>query len=376
MTYFKRLKYTLSVLCLCMTMSSCVYAQQGNVQKLHLQLLLPLHSTLLQPAALAVEAGVMAAMQADQENIFEVSNIATGDDASSVVKGYAAAKNADIVIGPLSRTHVEQIAQLPQVTVPTVALSLPDNHLQIIKPQNNVLTIGLSLEEEAQQIASWIEEMTGAGDVWVVMTKEDWQQRVAQSFVAEAKRYGRYTTLVILDVKKQRLLKKELIALRRQIKKIKPAALFLALNREQASQWQKEVSENVKQVMPTWGTSALNPFMPDRRNSETYPELNTVQFVDIPWLLTPHSAVVSQYPMPQGYWKMYPTSDQRRLYALGIDAYRLAKHIMTQQAGFEMEGVTGRLTVNMRQGGITYFQRQYHRAIFQHGIVEKWSSPM
>lgn len=72
---------------------------------------------------------------------------------------------------------------------------------------------------------------------------------------------------------------------------------------------------------------------------------------------------------PRGIGGGRPTVDQRRLYALGIDAYRVAQELAQSHYGFEMAGVTGQLTVQMQAGGVTYFQRQQMPAVYSGGVV-------
>jgi len=63
-----------------------------------------------------------------------------------------------------------------------------------------------------------------------------------------------------------------------------------------------------------------------------------------------------------------PNADLERLYALGIDAYRVAHEIAQQRSGFDIDGVTGKIHVNMVSGGTTYFQRAEMQAVYQDGV--------
>jgi len=59
-------------------------------------------------------------------------------------------------------------------------------------------------------------------------------------------------------------------------------------------------------------------------------------------------------------------TDMERLYALGIDAYRVAKEIAGQKTRFTLDGVTGALTVNFGSG-TTSFKRVEQPAIYRQG---------
>lgn len=63
------------------------------------------------------------------------------------------------------------------------------------------------------------------------------------------------------------------------------------------------------------------------------------------------------------------TLDAARLYALGIDAYRLAQAWMTGELRFELDGVTGRLRVDRAQG--PRVERTPVWAIYRNGAIER-----
>ena len=68
--------------------------------------------------------------------------------------------------------------------------------------------------------------------------------------------------------------------------------------------------------------------------------MNGIRFIDMPWLHhTDRAALgfaVSDKPL---------SPDLERLYALGIDAYRVAHELMLGRASFDLDGVTGKLRV-------------------------------
>jgi uncharacterized protein len=56
------------------------------------------------------------------------------------------------------------------------------------------------------------------------------------------------------------------------------------------------------------------------------------------------------------------------LYALGIDAYRVAREIVSQHTSFEVDGVTGKLTVRF-DNSTAQFERAVQQAEYRDGIV-------
>lgn len=90
-------------------------------------------------------------------------------------------------------------------------------------------------------------------------------------------------------------------------------------------------------------------------------DLNDVRFVDMPWLLEPDHPAVMIYPRLDPA----PTPDMERLYALGIDAFRLLQIILTGNtaSALPLDGVTGRIDLSGRQ----QFQREAEPALFKQG---------
>jgi len=58
----------------------------------------------------------------------------------------------------------------------------------------------------------------------------------------------------------------------------------------------------------------------------------------------------------------------QRLYALGIDAFRVAREVAQHPgSGFELDGVTGRLSVRMNNGAYAV-KRQEAAAVYRDGL--------
>ena len=74
-------------------------------------------------------------------------------------------------------------------------------------------------------------------------------------------------------------------------------------------------------------------------------ELNQVRFVDMPWLLLPDHPAVMVYPRPQ----FGGAIDFDRLYALGIDAFRIGLELLQQNRDPALDGVTGRIRLTRDQ---------------------------
>jgi hypothetical protein len=79
-------------------------------------------------------------------------------------------------------------------------------------------------------------------------------------------------------------------------------------------------------------------------------DLQGVRYLEMPWFVQPDHPAVMVYPVPKGALSV----EQERLYALGIDAYRLAQLILKGESPPPaLDGVTGRIIL----GPANAFQR-------------------
>ena len=62
------------------------------------------------------------------------------------------------------------------------------------------------------------------------------------------------------------------------------------------------------------------------------------------------------------------SADMDRLYALGIDAYQVAREVAARRGLFDINGTTGRLKVSMGAGPAR-FERMASPAVYQGGIA-------
>jgi outer membrane PBP1 activator LpoA protein len=90
--------------------------------------------------------------------------------------------------------------------------------------------------------------------------------------------------------------------------------------------------------MAIWGTSQLNT----GRDADLA-ELHGVRFSDMPWKLAADHPAVMTYP------KESADVDDARLYAFGIDAFRLGVELMNGKTDIALDGVTGRLSARVGQ---------------------------
>jgi len=335
-------------------------APQASVR---IALLLP--GRMLVQVSDAVRAGFMAAHAQQPDNIV-VTAIDTSDAPEDVLAGYQqAVQDNDIVVGPLTRSGAVAIVQQHAVSKPTIALTQLNavGEPEITTPAN-MLPIGLSLEDEARQIANW----TGrkGASAFVVSTSSAWQRRVAGAFAMQWRSRGLEADLLQLSQTDGYFDANSLLQLKKRLQTDKPSLLFVALDAAQAMQLRAAIGNEVEMV----GTSQLNPLtLESWPTAEPMTTMNGVRLVDIPWQLQPDHAAVMAYPRQAQDAAQRRNADLERLYALGIDAYRVARNVAAQQTDFKLDGVTGNLDIHFGEGA-PKFERSEQPAIYRDGKVQ------
>ena len=121
--------------------------------------------------------------------------------------------------------------------------------------------------------------------------------------------------------------------------------------------------------LPLYGTSSLNP---GAGRGASGPELDGARLLDLPWQVQRDHPQVMVYPQPPQPADGRLTADMERLYALGIDAFRVAREVaLRPNAPFTLDGVTGRLAVRFEDGQ-SIFERTEQAATYQQGALGTW----
>jgi len=330
----------------------------------HIGLLLPLRSETLGPAAELLRAGFMAAYERDRSG-FEVSVIDTGETTSDVLNTFAQAqREQDIVVGPLARSAVTAVVNSDLVTKPTIALNHPDNRDETRLPAK-LLVVGLSIEAEARQVAAWAASEQPGASALILQAGAPSQRRISTAFKQEWLRQGGKVDVLELSAVNGYLSDAEMVQLRARLAATPPGLLFAALDADQARQLRVAIGSD----LPLYGTSSLNP---GAGRGASGPELDGVRLLDLPWQVQRDHPQVMVYPQPPQPSDRRLTADMERLYALGIDAFRVAREVaLRPNAPFTLDGVTGRLSVRSDAGQLR-FERTEQAASYQNGAVAVW----
>jgi hypothetical protein len=330
-------------------------------------LLLPLRSSMLGSAAAAVRDGFLAAHEREKQGV-SIDVVATDGTPSGTLAGYAGAlARNDVVVGPLSRTEVAAVAQQAgAIGKPTIALAQPEamGTTEAARPLN-MLAVGFSIEDEARQVADWMYADGITRKTFALSTGVAWQRRAVQAFDAQWRAMGRMTESIKLEVIDGYLSPTSLVQLKQRLQEEAPEAMFVALDAGLAAQLRLAIGGSV----PIYGTSQLNPLaLLDWDRADNRTDMEGMRLLDMPWQLQPDHPAVMGYPRPAAADGQPYGADMARLYALGIDAYRIARAIAAHNTNFGLDGVTGKLTISF--GNRTNrFRRVEQQAVYEGGKV-------
>jgi outer membrane PBP1 activator LpoA protein len=346
-------------------------------------LLLPL-SGALNNAAAAVRNGIIAAYYdtpgTDSRPQLSVYDSGNSPDSALAAYHQAITDGAGFVIGPLRKNAVEALATQPQLTVPTLALN------QTVTPglsSPGLYQFGLAPEDEAREVArlAW---RNGHTRSIALLPDTDWGERVYAAFaeewqqlggvILEAARYNSKETdhgktisaLLNLDSSKAR--HQQLTRQLGQQLMFEPRRrqdadfVFLLASPGQARLIRPQLSFYRATTLPVYATSRVFSGHPDPAKDA---DINGIVFCDMPWVLETGShwahlqqAISEHWPGQAGRYA--------RLYALGIDAYRVIPYISELGGGMfgSYHGVTGNLSL----GGAGQINRTLRCARFRQGL--------
>jgi len=318
-------------------------------------LLLPMNSSTLGGAAEAVRAGFMASVERDGTGM-TVDLVSTGDGTADALASYAdAARSHDVIVGPLARPAVSALAAGGNITRPTVALNHPE-------PRGNLprgmLVAGLSIEDEARQAAEWAAREHPQGRVLILTGNAPWAQRAASAFEARWNELGHTGQRFPMPSAEGRVDQGAMSDLKARLDVDPPELLFAALDVVEL----RQVRAQTGTAIPCYAGSAGNP---GRAPGMAMSELNGLRLVDVPWLVRPDHRAVMVYPRPL---ELEQPLTMNRLYALGIDAFLVARELALRPGGpFVIDGVTGRLDVDPSGPRL---QRREAMAVYRDGNFE------
>ena len=285
-------------------------------------LVLPLSSPTYGRAASAVKAGFLAAAALANAH---PNVIGHGDGEVEAAFAQARAAGARVIVGPLVRDDVRTIAA-DGVDAPLVlALNHVDDAASL---PPNMYALTLAVESDARQLARLARD-AGAQRIAIVANDSPLQKRFAAAFVDAWLLLGGAAPLVLHFDRSPDML----ALLKRELARTPVDAVLLAVDSADASL-----------VKPYLGTLAVyaGSTVNERPSPEAMRDLDDVKFVDIPWLATPDAREFAGIPRDD-----FPNASLDRLYALGVDAFRVAQMLADGRVDrIEFDGATGHLSLD------------------------------
>ncbi len=333
----------------------------------------------------AIKQGIIAAhfsARSDAKlHFFDITIDPSGKNNTVHQYQKAVNNNIDIVIGPLDKSSISQLADISTLPVPVLAL----NRLPDIAGKKNLFQFGLAPEDDITTITNYALEQNFQRAI-VIAPNNNWGERIASIFSRQWLNKGGVllgrahynsnnsdfsaiiTPLLGLDASKKRakLLKKTLsIEVKFEPRRRQDIDfIFLVARPLKARQLMAQLKFHRADNLPLMATShAYEGY----ENAQQNLDLNHLIINDIPWIL--NQAALTD----PAYIALRDNEDKHfnqfiRLYALGVDAYRLVAKLnqLSRLSSLTFQGATGGLSIN-ELGQIT---RQMSQAVFRKGKIK------
>lgn len=336
----------------------------------HVALLLPMDGSLANVARALRDGFLAAHLDAGDDlriELFDSTRIGSLDE----FYRQASAAGVELVVGPLEKEMVRQLASRDTLPITTLALNYSDAN-QKAPPQ--LFQFGLAAEDEAREVArrAW---QDGHRRAVALTPRGDWGNRVLDAFRMQWLELG--GTLVAAEPLAEPVELANQIADLLQVRSASRTQnageatptrrqdvdfLFLAATPQQAQQVKPTLIFQYAGDLPVYATSHLHAAT---NNRSQYLDLEGIRFAETPWLLDP------QLPLRQDIERKWPQAQGSlgRLYAMGADAYLLAPRLNQLLAlpDTELDGLSGKLSLTQEQR----IERHLPWAEFRGGEVQR-----
>ncbi|PSJ16809.1 penicillin-binding protein activator [Nitrosomonas supralitoralis] len=316
----------------------------------HIALLLPFESASFGEAANIVKEGFVAATQRGEPLPAIIRLYSTTDDPLDILITYyqALSAGAIFIVGPLTRDGVSAVASSHFSSVPTLALNTADSNTSL---PPKLYFFGLQMESEANQLAE-LALSSGRNHAIIIGDDSPLSKRLQNAFTLRWQNE--------IDKTSELFLYADNPAMLQQFRNLTAGSnhlVFLALDAVKSRLLRSYLDPEV----PVYATSQI---FSGTDNFLLNNDLNGIQFLDMPWILQPDHPAVMAYR----HTSAAKSIDMERLYALGIDAFRLLANLMLPQpiAAISIDGVTGQI----RFEPPNQFVRELVAAQFVNGKVQ------
>jgi uncharacterized protein len=286
-------------------------------------------------AAQVVRDGIVAAREADPQGRrpeLRFYDSSAGSPTSLIEK--AAADGASLVIGPLQKQAVGKLAGSSSLPIPVLALNMA---AAAGKPPGNLYQFSLSPEDEAASVARGARD-EGYRTALMLYPEGNWGNRMSRAFRQEWKALGGQMTA-------SRAFDPTATDFSSTVSGLSDRAagadfVFLVATAKLARQIWPQIRNKIGADIPVYSTSHIysGHFNPEHDRG-----LVGINFAEIPWLVEPTSG---DSVSSKGLYGRLP-----RLYAMGVDAYRLGSRLdwMSANPQAQVQGKTGALSMDSQR---------------------------
>jgi hypothetical protein len=316
---------------------------------LRVALILPLETPAFARAADAVRVGFLAAATAagSEANVLVIPH---GEDGVLGAIETARAGGADVIVGPLVRDDVNTVAQLALDLPFTVALNQVEEGVSSLP---YLYTFSLGVESDARLIARRL-HANGAHNVAVVSADTPLMRRFASAFAGEWLLAGGSPPAAYRFEPNPDVLR----GMRREIMRSGSDGVLLAVDSASAT-----LAKPYLGTLPAYATGLVF----DQETQAVMRDLDGLTLVEIPWVLTPYAPEFANLPK-----RDFPSYSLTRLYALGLDAYRVSQSFSAgPPVRFSMDGATGHVTLTEGR----QFAREGRFAVYRAGQLVPLDAP-
>lgn len=338
---------------------------QSTTTPKQIALLLPLHGP-MEAAGSAIKNGFLAAYYADAQNGTTVSHLKMYDTSTGdIVQLYQKAiqEGADFIVGPLTKNNVQLLAHSGAVSTTTLALNTLPGSID----NKYIIQFGLSPFDEAEQAArrAWA---NGNKTAVILVSNSGWGQHIANVFEQTFTQLGgQVLSQLTLSPNNASSQIKRFFDLNSSIDEKTPG--FIPKKRQDVGMIyliaELPAAEQIIPLLRYYYAGdiplyALSQLYPAKGVDQSNADLNNVYFCDMPWVLDPSHEPTNLQQLRLQIETIWPDSysNNKKLYALGIDAYTIA----TKKLPFT--GATGNLSLDQHQ----HIYRQLLWAQFKNGL--------
>lgn len=301
----------------------------------HIALIVPLASKTFSRVADAVKQGFEAGADAEGKNAATYRIYPAEDDGAALSTLYrkAVSEGATAIIGGVTRDGANAIVK-EAGAVPTLSLNAPSVALDGDGP-DKFFYVSLNVDWEARLVARAASN-EGYKRATIVAGNAAIAKRIADSFEKEWLRLGGEVATRLPFAESS-----EAPRLRSALERAKADVVFMSLDARGA----RLVRPYIPAGTPIYATSQS---LDARAGAVANLDLDGVRILEMPWLVEKDHPAVMAYNKPADGTPL----DYERLYALGIDAWRLTQLILKADKPRNiapLDGVTGKLTLDGAQ---------------------------